>query len=438
MWHSSDRAQRGYMLMEVAVALLALVLILVLSAQLLFATRRASVRQQLHVEARQVARGAADYLSFQLRGATDLVTDAMGGLNGRNPLAVMAWTFEGSVPASATTWPDCGATADPDCKQKSFNNVTDANLADVGTDIISVARTDSIYRIGPLRWVGSSFTAANMYWRFDLGCPPTATGWGDGDIPNRDLFKSYTGFHTDNCPVGSSGCSEPIVLVDAAGMASFYQITDYKDGANDDTCRANIAALDAECTDNSRDPTVNPGPCFWTVSSPANATPNLPGGQRNLTVPFRLLAGVRFVSFRVCQGWLEQKAGLFDATADANCQSAGWNTGAWTPLLPDVEDLQIAYLFQSGTTGNASAATQLATIANIPVQGLPANALDVTRIIGFRVTVTARSSTEVVGEGKRLNIRPAAEDHAAGTAETLFYYHQVSAASMLRNRAPQS
>jgi len=183
---------------------------------------------------------------------------------------------------------------------------------------------------------------------------------------------------------------------------------------------------------------VTAGPCVWAVSAASSAIPNLPGGQVALTAPFRLIAGVRFASFRVCRGWLEQKAGLFDATADANCQSAGWNTGAWTPLLPDVEDLQIAYLYQDGLTGNASAATQLATIGNIPVQGVPANVRDVTRVIGFRVTVTARSSTEVVGEGKRLNIRPAAEDHAAGTAETLFYYHQVSAASMLRNRAPQS
>ncbi len=37
-----------------------------------------------------------------------------------------------------------------------------------------------------------------------------------------------------------------------------------------------------------------------------------------------------------------------------------------------------------------------------------------------------------------MNVRPAAEDNAEGTTETLFYYHQVSAAAMLRNRAPQS
>jgi hypothetical protein len=229
-----------------------------------------------------------------------------------------------------------------------------------------------------------------------------------------------------------------MVIVDNAGAATIYTIADYKPGSNDDTCRPTVADLDAACTDNTRDPSVTAGPCLWTLSAPSNATPNLPGGRVNLTPPFRLIAGVRFVSYRVCRGWLEQKNGMLDATADANCTGAGWDQGAWTPLLPNIDDLQIAYLFSGGATGNSSTTTRLATIANIPVQGVPANALDATRIVGFRVSVTARSSTEVIGEGKIMNVRPALEDNDAGTTETLFYYHQVSAAAMLRNRAPQS
>jgi len=439
MWHSSDRAQRGYMLMEVTVALLSLALILILSAQLLFATRRASVRQQLHVEARQVARGAADYLAFQLRGATDLVTDAMGGVNNRNPLAVVAWMWEGTP--AGTTFPTCGVVAghDSGCTQKSFNNVTDANLADVGTDIITIARIDQVVRAGPLEWPGSNILAGqDVYWMFETGCPPTGAGWGDNDAVNLQLFKSYTGAHTDNCPGGSTECSEPLIVVDAGGNAVVYQIQDYKTAQNGDTCRATVADLPTECSDNSRDVTVERAPCLWTVGAATSDTPNMPGGTTTPQIPFRLLAGVRFVSFRVCQGWLEQKNGMFDATADANCTGAGWNTGAWTPLLPDVEDVQIAYLYNSGLWGNSTAATRLPTVNNVPVQGVLADASNVTRIIGFRVTVTTRSSTEVIGEGKRLSIRPAAEDNAAGTTETLFYYHQVSAAAMLRNRAPQS
>jgi type II secretory pathway pseudopilin PulG len=429
----SDRVERGFTLIEVAVALLSLVLILVLSAQLLFATRRAALRQQLQVEARQVGRAAVDYVTYQLRGATDLAGESVP----RNPLAILSWVWMGNLPGGATEFPQCGDPGNHDggCTQRSYNNVTDAALADVGTDIITVSRTDANVRITPINWGGGAFQAANVYWRFDYGCPQTgASTWGTNDTGNYDLFKDYTGCCLPN------GWSQPMVLIDGTGNTMFYQITDYKDTDNADTC----TNIDGQCQvgDPHKDPDVPDGPCMFVVSNPGSSALNLPGGQRDLQRPVSMLAGVRFIALRVCRGWLEQKQGIFDPTADgaggANaCDSAGWNQPPWTPLLPNIEDLQIAYSFSSGNIFNNLAGNRMNTVNNVPMQGTT-NALDATAVLGFRVSVTARSSAEVELEGKVPEVRPALEDRAAGTAQTRFYYYPVSAGAMIRNRTPQS
>ncbi|MGE5235714.1 MAG: PilW family protein [Acidobacteriota bacterium] len=428
MSRRSDRPDRGFTLIEVMVALLSLVLILVLSAQLLFATRRAAVRQQLQVEARQVGRGAVDYVTYEMRGATDLSGDSVP----RDPLALITWMWQGNLPHGTTTVPVCGIVGNHDagCTQRTYNNVADATLADVGTDIITIARTDANARVVPINWGGGAFEPSNLYWRFDMGCPPTsATTWGTNDAGNYALFKQYTGCCDAN------GWSQPLVLVDGSGQAMLYQITDYKDTDNADTC----TNIDNQCISGAPGvpPDVPTGPCMHVVSNPGGSAVNLPGGQRNLTWPIHMNAGVRFISFRVCQGWLEQRAGMFDATVDNNCTAAGWNQAPWTPLLPGVVDLQVAYLFRDGSMHNNTAATLLTTVANVPAQGAPAQAVDATNVLGFRVSVTARSATEVTLQGKIPEVQPALEDHVAGTVQTQFYYFPVSAMAMLRNRVPQ-
>jgi hypothetical protein len=428
MWRRSDRLQAGFTLIEVAIALLALVLILVLSAQLLFATRRAEVREQLQVEARQVGRGGIDYLTSELRGATDLSGESVP----RDPLAVISWIWQGHMPGGATSYPTCGIVGshDPGCTQRSYNNVSDATLADAGTDILTIARTDASYQVIPINWGGGAFQASNLYWRFDLGCPPTsATTWGTNDAGNYNLFKQYTGCCDAN------GWSQPLVLVDGSGQAQFYQITDYKDTDNADTC----TNIDNQCISGASGvpPDVPTGPCMHVVSNPGNGALNLPGGQRGLTWPIHMNAGVRFVAFRICQGWLEQKNGIFDPGTDDNCTSATWNQAPWTPLLPNVVDLQVAYEFRNGTIRNNTAGTDLTTVANVPAQGIPGNDWDATNVLGFLVSIVARSATEVELEGKIPEVQPALEDHAAGTTATRFYYFPVSAMAMIRNRTPE-
>ncbi len=200
MSHSSDRAQRGYMLMEVAVALLALVLILVLSAQLLFATRRASVRQQLHVEARQVARGAADYLAFQARGATDLVTDAIGGVNGPQPTRRRS-RGRARATLDRRPSPDCGVRGRIPMQAEVVQQRVRRHPGRRRHRHHHDRANRPVVRIGAASVAGrGSPPGREIYWRFDLGCPPTATGWGDNHAANLDFFKAYTGYHTTRLP----------------------------------------------------------------------------------------------------------------------------------------------------------------------------------------------------------------------------------------------
>jgi hypothetical protein len=432
-WDRLPRIQAGFTLIEVAIALLALVLILVLSAQLLFATRRAAVRQQLQVEARQVGRGGVDYLASQLRGATDL----SGSSVPRDPLAVISWIWQGSLAGGATTFPTCGIVGshDPGCTQRSYNNVTDATLGDVGTDIISIARTDASYQVIPMNWGGSGsgpFDPADVYWRFDLGCPPTsASTWGTNDAGNFALFEQYTG-----C-CGTNGWGQPLVLADSNGNTMLYQITDYEASNNATTC----TNIDVNCIAGATGVPANvpTGPCMHVASNPvpASAAVNLPGGQATLTWPIHMNGGVRFVAFRICQGWLEQKNGIFDPSTDNNCTSATWNQAPWTPLLPNVVDLQVAYEFRNGTIRNNTAGTDLTTVSSVPAQGIPGNDWDATNVLGFRVSIVARSASEVELQGKIPEVQPALEDHAAGTTATRFYYFPVSALANIRNRTPQ-
>ena len=57
--------------------------------------------------------------------------------------------------------------------------------------------------------------------------------------------------------------------------------------------------------------------------------------------PVVLWAGVSYVSFRVRNGTLEQKNGMFDRTTDKP-------GAAFFPIMENVEDLQVAYIYGRG------------------------------------------------------------------------------------------
>ena len=424
---------RGFTLVEVLVVLASLGMILWMVGQLLFPMRQAAERQRLQVEARQTARAATDYLTIALRGATDMNDIA----NPRNPAAILTFVWQGDGTGSGNN-PTCDGTAQAGCIQVSYNNVTDASLAALGTDIVTVGRPGSTLRLRPLTWAGAADSSNPTWWSWDQGCPTDAT--------NAAMFNQAT--QRDSM----TNRSAPLMLFDAGGNWVFYQITDYKDSQNGSNC----SSPPAQCWDVKSSANI---PCIQVVANPGSVALNAPGGQRSLTSPVTLNVGVQYTSFRVCNGWLEQKAGIFLPAVDNNCPALAAGApfppyvtkNGWSPLLPNVEDLQVAYIFGNapagtlpgnGTVANGPAGT-MATAAGVPVAvggSPPTNALDVLNVTAVRVTVTARSTSEatihgVAGGGKISAPQPAAEDHSPSVALTDTYYRsQITSLALLRNR----
>ncbi len=398
-----SQSQRGFTFVELLVTITSLVIILVVSTQLMFAMRRGVVRQQLQVEARQSARAAADYTSMLLRGATDF--NRVGGNSG----AILTWLTRNKTDAVV-------CPGDNACYQVTYNNVTsDDNsngiLADEGTDIITFARPTSTRIIVPLRWPGWQH-AANVRWDARPFCADVAN---NAELAFQN-FKIATGEH--------GGKSDPLLLVDDLGRMAFYQITDYKDFSGNDCVEDTVA-----CRDNANPLPAGQEICFHVVSNKGQSDGiNPPGGQPELENP-KLYIGVRFASLRVRNGWLEQKDGIFDPTTD--------NPGtAFVPILPNIEDLQIAWIFADGTIRNDSTAAgrRITASGNVPQMGTAGPAPDDVRsVVGVRVTYTSRSGQGMPVEPNRF-VRPAAEDHAAGTVVDTTYRYQVSANAMIRNR----
>ena len=363
----------GFTLVEVLIALTLTVLLMGVASELMVSMRRSSDRMRLSSEARRTAQQAADYLAVHVRGASD-TNAAMG-----NPAAIMVWYERGGAPVQA-----------------SFNNVTNAALADPGTDILTVARPDTLIRSRCLDWPGSANTAANARWQFGPECP-------DGRA-NLDLFKDLTGYDPD------SGIGDPVLIVDSLGQYSFYQVTRYLDAWN----------VGQGCNQTPPELHVVANPGLSNMLNP-------PGGQPALVQPVDMLLGVRFYSFRVRDGWLEQKEGVFDPGAD--------NPGSdFVPVLPNVEDLQVAWIFGHGQIFN-TAGQQLAAGSypnSVPLQGTT-DAYDVLNVVGLRVSVVARSAEELALELDARRQRPAVEDGTGGPPDH-FFHHRVTTLAMIRNR----
>jgi type II secretory pathway pseudopilin PulG len=374
--------QDGFSLVEALISLALAVLIMVGATQLLFSTKKNADRMSFNSEAQQAARRAMEYISHHVRTASDLNPE------GNNPLAIMVWyEIKGNV------------------TQSSYNNVTNSSFGDLETDIITLAVPNTGMSIVVDRWVGASLNAANAWWHFTMGCPDP--------IKNVDLFKEMTGYDPD------TGMSPPLIVTDANGGTAFYQITNYLEPDNrKDSCEINV-----QTGRETMHVTATPGQSDGL--NPPAAQENLDENAR----PIRLQLGVQFRAFRVRNGWLEQKDGIFDPATD----NPGTN---FVPIIPNIEDLQIAYLYNDGTVWNTST-QQLPDgvyANNVPTQGSVAPLpYEVTNVVGMRLTVVARSANEVTWDTARFR-RPAAEDRSEAATLDRFYHASFTELAMVRNR----
>ncbi len=372
MWRTfRSKAEAGFTLVEATVSMFLLVVVLVLSLTFLFSMRTFSQRQELFASPRQTARRAVDYVGYYVRGATDM------NFRGGNPNAIVTYYQRNGVNVQA-----------------SYNNVTNAALADLGTDIITLAvPNQGSLNIPIVRWTGSDLNAANAWIGYAEGCPPPyGPLTGGSDTINDQMFKEATGYDP------ATGKSAILTVVDERGNWVYYQITNYQqvDCANSDGEIIHVVA--------------NPG------QSDGINPPGGPGGT--LDPPVNIMGAVRYTCFRVKSFQLQQRWGLFDPAAP----DAGF-----VPLLDNVEDLQVAYIYNDGTILNNAVPPQAGP------NGTP-TATDVTNVVGIRLTVTARSDRLPVTLTHRNRFgRPAAEDHAAGGLDDRYHY-RLTTTLMVRNR----
>jgi len=407
---SSFRAERraeGFTLVEVSIAMLILVIVLVLSGTLLVSMRSFAQKQQAFAEPRQTARRAIDYLAYYVRGASD-----MNFVQQANPApnALMVWYMNSTGQNTGTEVQAC------------WDNVTNANYALPGTDIFTVA--EPTVGSGPISIVNwPSIAAANFdVSNYSQGCP--------NDTQNLIDFQRVMG--CDPSCIGTGKCSSaPFMIVDSTGNWQFYTITNF---------------MTSQCSNITNSP---PNVFPQIVISPANGM-NPPGGFHTVTCndntnPCHIMAGVQFVTFRVAPDAttgiprLEElnTGGLFNPTV----QTTGAND-PFTPLLDNVEDLQVAYIYKDGTIWNTSqqvlsnAAPANTYINNVPTQG-SAYPYDAQNVVGLRISVVARSArpipTFLGGPGGKVAAVTPPENSTAVYAAG-YYHYRLTATVMIQNR----
>jgi Tfp pilus assembly protein PilV len=437
MLRNSPERRRGFTLVEVLVTMFSLVIIVLAAGSLLSATRRATQRQQCQVDARQTARAAADYVDYLLRGATDMnMPTTQTGPS--NPGSIMVWTWVGTW--DATTVHTCPGTG---CQQATYDNVksTDGAVADLGTDIITFALCENPQVYQPI----STFTYGSPNC---TGCtagmaalsPVLCTGPNGSSTNAWSYFQQVSGYTSPSSP------SAVMVMADSTGQWGFFQVTNYAPSGSTNTscCAANTIC---------HDDTGGTEPCLIVGTNIGVSSTINPPGNPKPTGPatgVKLFAGVHYASLRVCNGWLEQKDGLFDPRVDNNCTMASttWNQAPWTPVIPNVEDLQFAYVYNDGSIWNDSAQTLSGGAANyVPAQAGPGGtpgARDIVNVIGIRITVTGRSASQFSLESARFRKPPAENNPHDGTINSSdltpdeYYRFQASALAMLRGRTAGS
>lgn len=410
--------QRGFTLIEAIVSLAILVIVLVVSLSLLFTMRSFAEKQELVADARQTARRAVDYLSYYARGANDMRGSTGGAIAGTSSNSLVMWV----------NTPGAGGGVQA---QVSFDNlgqggIGPAGLADPGTDLITLAYALNARFIPVATWPGNQH-AATITFNFRDGCP--------NDTQNMLLFEQLTGCTPASAcdgssPTGAGALSGNLTLTDANGNWCYYQITNYQSSSCGDVA----------------------GNVIQVVNNPGRSDMlNPPSGEPQLQQPVGLGAGVQYYSFRVKTTTvapfipqLEQKNAICDPTG-ALFGTADTGAGStFVPILDNIEDLQIAYIFNDGTIANNNAAGQLPaaqqyvpTQAAIPVAG----AKDISNVIGLRITVVARASQAFSPMDLARDRYPllVAEDHtpvqpAAGNQLLRTFRYRLSATLMLRSR----
>lgn len=437
------RRNSGFTLVEALVSILILTVVMVVALTLLVSMRSFAAKQHAYTAPRQSARSAVDYVSFFLAGATDLNVEI------GNPNALVMWTTYGNNVSSLAT-----------VRQASYNNLTaaqaTAGFGDVGTDLITFSIATNPIRIPIIEttWTGNTVSGNTAILNFSAGCGPA----NDQDAANLALFKRLTGAPLPPDPEVSG----LLTVQDEAGRWRYLQITRY--------VSSNCAAMTG--TDPSRE--------VITVEFAPGTTDQLnpPGGWRgDFAGALTLNAGIEFTSFRVRNGSLEQKTsgfdsddvyspGIFDPSCDVASPATGCPSIGFTPVVENVEDLQVAYVFRDGTVWNATGSAPgpsdrtLGTAGTIPEQAatnplVAPGVRDVTNVRALRLSVVARSNpldigarqlssrppaTPVAGEVRREGLyrRPALEDHEMGPMDTvatgIFDRYRLTTTLVLRNR----
>ncbi|HQR45378.1 MAG TPA: prepilin-type N-terminal cleavage/methylation domain-containing protein [Thermoanaerobaculia bacterium] len=413
----SDR-RRGFSLAEAMVSLTLLVVVMVVALTLLFTMRSFAERVQWVIEPRQTARRAVDYLAHFLQGATDAGTMA---------------------PNAIVTYYNSDATNAASLVQATYDNLTAAQaangLGDEGTDVISVilpTGTPSKFLVSypapTTTWPGFSPPTQDFYISFTEGCGATFD-----DNANMTAFKQLT---REN---GTGHSNALLLLQDNVGAWTYFRISAYVAAdANCDCKHTNGANIHIQ---------ADPG------DVPAKGTIDPPGGHAaGMADPVALVTGLEAFSFRVRTVGgvpsLEQKTGLFDPATD--------NPGtAFVPIIENVEDLQIAYLYTDGTFWQSSA-NSLKTLDataypdDVPSQAGPAGvppARDITQVMGLRFSVVARSRPVTFGarqiSGAKTGtavgavdrrFRPAVENRAGAATYDDFEHFRATVTLMLKNR----
>ena len=396
-FRSSRSGSRGFTLMEAMVSLAVLVIVMVLTLTLIFSLRAFAERLSTRVVPRQTTRQAINYLSFHVQGAADL------NYVQNNPNALVMWRTGSSVDTLVRV---------------SYNNLTTAqsSYGDLGTDIITLGVITNPVSIPVVGWPGLTGTtgaAAGLDLNYTAGC-------STGDSGNLPAFKAATGFVGTTSPI--------LTLVDSSGNWVYYQIT-----SATSTC--------ANASGNNRTIHV----------AMASASVTIPTGHVELVAPVSLMAGVRYVSFRVKGGNLQQKQGFFDP--------ANPDTG-FSSIVTDVEDFQVAYVYGSAPDSAHSGVYIYNTathaipdpVGGVATGGVPPQtgllsagsptAWDITNVRGLRVSITSRSEARFTSRqiSQRVaetlnNFRPAVEDRTKGAVDG-FDHYRVTTTLMLRNRMP--
>ncbi len=399
-----DRSDAGFTLIEVTVAMTVLLIVLVLSGALLFSMRSFAQKQQSLAEPRQTARRAMNYLSYYLRGASDM--------NMADSTAPM--------PNALVTYYNLGATTN----QATYNNVASASLADVGTDLFTVAKP--VPGSMPIKVAGiwDGLTTSTISALYSQGC-----GDSNDNTTNLAQFNQAVGYDA------TAGTSPLFLVYDPGGFWQYYQIT---------------AAPTCDC---SKASAASPTVITMTVTAGGilGINPARDSSPVGLTCsdgnPCYMTGGVQFVTFRVRTVGgtprLEQLAlpgRLFDPAQD--------NPGtSFTPLLDNVEDLQIAYIYGDGTICNSSQPTRLLStmdsanypngVPNMRAEGVTAATYDAVNVRGVRVSVVARSAQPIAaflgGAGKGAPAITPPEDSTVAYAPG-YYHYRLTSTIMIQNR----